>query len=261
MNTYPSCEEISALLRSLRPFLLDPTSAGDVIVKNRNDFVTAADLGVQKRLREALAVQYPHIRFMGEEDADHTIDPAIPTFVLDPIDGTTNFIHDCRHSCISLALFSRGEAVFGAIYNPYLDELYHAEKGQGAFLNGRPIHVSDRPLELGILAFGPSPYYKDELAAKTFALCQELFFRCTDVHRFGSAALDLADLAAGRNDLFFEFRLSPWDIAAGYLLITEAGGIMTDMAGKPIDFSAPCPVIAANPTIYPALLEIVKRYC
>ena len=101
---------------------------------------------------------------------------------------------------------------------------------------------------------------QDKLCEKTFELTKELFTKCADVRRCGSAALDLAYTAAGRNDIFFEFLLSPWDIAAGYLLITEAGGIITDMKGTDIDFSSPCPVIAANKNIYPNLLNITEKY-
>ena len=181
-------------------------------------------------------------------------------FIIDPIDGTTNFIHDYRHSCISLAMFSKGEAVFGAVYDPYLKEFFRAEKGKGAYLNDIPMKVSSRKMSEAVVAYGTSPYYKSTLSEKTFELTKELFGKCADIRRCGSAALDLAYTAAGRNDLFFEFLLSPWDVAAGYLLITEAGGVISDMQGSKIDFSAPCPVIAANPSIYPELLEITKKY-
>ena len=150
--------------------------------------------------------------------------------------------------------------MFGAIYDPYLDELFTAERGKGAYLNGKKIQVSDRPMELCVAAYGTAPYYRDTLADATFSMCRDVFMACADVRRCGSAALDLAYMAAGRNDLFFEVVLSPWDIAAGALLITEAGGIITDMQGSPIDLSKPCSVIAANKQAYGSLLEIAKRH-
>ena len=181
-------------------------------------------------------------------------------FVIDPIDGTKNFINGYRHSAISLAMISKGSTVFGAVYNPYMNELFTAEKGRGARLNGKPMQVSCRPIELGICAFGTSPYYKDTLSEKTFAFTKEIFFDVSDIRRTGSASLDLAYLAAGRNDAFFEFVLSPWDYAAGALLVTEAGGIITDIKGDPVDLSAPCPVFAANRLIHPILIEKAQKY-
>ena len=110
-----------------------------------------------------------------------------------------------------------------------------------------------------MVAFGTAPYYKEELGDMTFQLLSKLFRCCADVRRCGSAALDLAYLAAGRNDIFFEYRLSPWDIAAGALLITEAGGVISDMNGNPIEYTTPTPVIAANAQISPALLETIRK--
>ncbi len=225
------------------------------------NFVTVFDVKVQDYLMSEIKALVPDALFIAEEKKN---DPSVlmgeHCFIIDPIDGTTNFIHDYRHSCISLAMFSGGQAVFGAVYDPYLGELFSAEKGMGAFLNGKPMKVSSRPMSDAIVAYGTSPYYKDVLCEKTFELTKELFNRCADIRRCGSAALDLAYTAAGRNDLFFEFLLSPWDIAAGYLLITEAGGIITDMQGKEIDFSAPCPVIASSKKLYSEFLDIAKKY-
>jgi len=225
------------------------------------NFVTVYDLKVQEKLMSDIRKAVPDALFIAEEkENDASVLMGEHCFIIDPIDGTTNFIHDYRHSCISLAMFSKGEAIFGAVYDPYLKELFRAEKGKGAFLNDAPMKVSSKKMSEAIVAYGTSPYYKSTLAEKTFALTKELFYRCADVRRCGSAALDLAYTAAGRNDLFFEFLLSPWDVAAGYLLITEAGGVITDMQGNKIDFSKPCPVIAANPQIYNDFLDIARKY-
>ena len=155
-------------------------------------------------------------------------------------------------------MISRGEPVFGAVYDPYLDEMFWAEAGSGAYLNGRSISVSERPLSRAIATFGTSPYYKDSMADKTFTLAARLFGTVSDLRRTGSAALDLAYLAAGRSDMFFEFILSPWDFAAGLLIIKEAGGIITDMKGEPVPLSAPSSVIAASPALYGTLLDTAR---
>lgn len=224
------------------------------------NFVTVYDVAVQEHLMRGITSAIPTARFIAEEqDNDPTVLSSESCFIIDPIDGTTNFIRDYRHSCISVAMLSNGVPMFGAVYDPYLGELFHAEKGKGAYIGDRPIHISERPMELAIVAYGTATYYKDRFADRTFALCKDIFLSCADIRRCGSAALDLAYTAAGRNDAFFECILSPWDIAAGYVLITEAGGIITDMNGAPIDFSAPSSVIAANPQIYPTLLKKTKE--
>jgi myo-inositol-1(or 4)-monophosphatase len=252
----PILDEAGRIMRSAH----NHDVSSSVLVKPGDaNFVTAYDFQVQEFLIAKITEAIPDAVFIAEEQ---TNDPAVLAgahcFIIDPIDGTTNFIHNYRHSCISVAMLSFGEVVFGAVYDPYLDELFCAAKGEGAYLNGHPIHVSDCTMDRALVSFGTCPYYKDTLAEPSFRLCKELFLRCSDVRRAGSAALDLAYVAAGRCDIFFEFLLSPWDIAAGYLLIAEAGGIITDMNGAPIHFDAPSPVLAATPTIHPDLLALVK---
>ncbi|MBQ8357597.1 MAG: inositol monophosphatase [Clostridia bacterium] len=260
MNTYPTFEELTTLLRSLRPFLLDPTSAGEVILKHRNDFVTAADVGVQKRLRQALAERYPHIRFMGEEDADHTVDPDVPTFILDPIDGTTNYIFSYGLSAVSLALVHRHRAELGAIYNPYTDELFLAERGKGAFLNGSPIRVVEAtaPGE-ALAAIGTSSYYKEHVDS-LMAITRRLYLDCIDIRRSGSAATDLAYTANGRVGLYAERKLQLWDYAAGAVILEEAGGKITDWAGKPLPMTGEADIAASNGALHPYLLSVLKEY-
>ena len=224
------------------------------------NMVTVYDVAVQNFLMSEITKLIPDAFFFAEEKENNAADLQRDyCFVIDPIDGTSNFVHNYKHSCISVALFSRGEIKFAAIYDPYQDEMFSATKGEGAYLNGRPMKVSDRDMPHAIVAFGSTPYYKDTLGPKTFELAYELFRACSDVRRPGAAALDLAYLAAGRNDIFFELILSPWDIAAGDLLIKEAGGVITNEKGGDIDFSAPSCVLAANPNIYTEFCEIAKR--
>jgi len=225
------------------------------------NFVTEYDVAVQNFMMSEIKRNIPKAVFIAEEkENDPTVLSGEYCFVIDPIDGTKNFINDYRHSCISLAMISKGETVFGAVYDPYLDEMFTAEKGMGARLNGKPMHVSERPIETAIVAFGTSPYYKDTLADKTFDFTKEIFLTASDIRRTGAAALDLAYLAAGRNDIFFEFVLSPWDFAAGALLVTEAGGIVTDIKGNKTELSAPSSIFAANSKIHPQLIEIAAKY-
>lgn len=257
---YPTFDEISALLRSLRSFLLDPTSAGEVIVKNRNDFVTAADLGVQRRLQDALGERYPDFRFMGEEDADHTVDAETPTFILDPIDGTTNYIFSYGLSAVSLALVHRGKAEMGAVYNPYTDELFFAARGKGATLNGKPIHVQSAaaPAEV-VAAVGTMPYRK-EFADELFRVMHRLYLECIDVRRSGSAALDLCYVAAGRVGLYCERGLKVWDYAAASLILEEAGGKVTNYEGESVPFFGGSNVAAAcNTDLHAYLLSVINN--
>lgn len=213
--------------------------------EGRANFVTAYDQMVQDFLQKELLALVPNAVFVGEEEDIHASIEHGYSFIVDPIDGTTNFIKDYHMSCVSAALLKDGIPEIGAICNPYLGEVYLAERGKGTFCNGKPIRVSDKPLSKGIVLFGTSPYY-EELSKRSFELAYDYFQKALDIRRSGSAALDLCAIAAGRAELFFECRLSPWDYAAGSLLVTEAGGKVTAMDGSPLDFSRPCSVLAVN---------------
>lgn len=222
----------------------------NVIAKEgRANFVTAYDKKVQERLCRELLELLPEAKFLGEEGEQEQIDVSKGyVYIVDPIDGTTNFMKGYQMSAISAALARDGEVICGVVYNPYLDELFTACKGQGAFLNGKPIHVSAAPLSEGLVLFGTSPYH-ESLAEKSFQTAYEYFKQALDVRRSGSAALDLCNIAAGRAELFFELILQPWDYAAGSLMIQEAGGVITDMEGGPITLDCPCGILATNKTV------------
>ncbi len=222
------------------------------------NFVTAYDVAVQDFLYNAIAKEMPGAVIIGEESDDNRMD-ALATktcFIIDPIDGTTNFIHNYRTSCISVGVIHAGQAVYGAIYNPYQNTLYRAERGHGAILETSSgitnIRVSNRDLPNALSCFGTSPYYRDELGDITFERAKWLFLHTRDLRRSGSAAIDLATVASGSVDIFFEYRLSPWDFAAGSLLIEEAGGVITQFDGSPVTYSAPCSILAGNPLCYEA---------
>ena len=252
---------IAPIIKQAGEIMLSATNVEIAEVKQGDvNYVTFYDKKVQDFLIENLKKAFPNAYFIAEEkDNDNNALFSDLCFIIDPIDGTTNFIRDYKSSSISIGVFSRGEGVFGAILNPYLNELYTAEKGKGAFLNGKKIAVSNKPLENAIYAFGSSPYYKSELAEKTFNVAKALFLTCTDIRRSGSAALDFCHVASGRIDLFFECRLSPWDFAAGSIIVKEAGGMITDMDGNELDFSSPQSILCSNGAIHKKALNIVKN--
>lgn len=211
----------------------------------RANFVTKYDVAVQTYLKDELLKILPEAVFIGEEDSHSEALGQGYAFIVDPIDGTTNFIKNYRRSCVSVGLALHGQMEIGVIYNPYSNEMFYAQKGKGAFLNGQPIHASWHALSEGLVCFGTSPYYP-ELIDETFALVKTLHRASLDVRRSGSAALDLCDIASGRCELFFECRLSPWDYAAGSLLVEEAGGRISRMNGQAVSFGAGCSVLAGS---------------
>lgn len=218
------------------------------------NFVTTYDLKVQALLRERLLAIVPEAHFVGEEDAVH--DDALHglAFIVDPIDCTANFVRGMKHSAVSAALAQDGVLILGAVLNPYRDELFWAEKGCGAFLNGAPIRVSGRTLDQGVFCFGTSPYDRS-LRAHSLRIAGRLMDRMQDLRRFGSAALDLTDIACGRTELGFECILQPWDYAAGALILTEAGGCISQLDGSPITLDRPCSILSGNPACHAAFLQ------
>ena len=177
-------------------------------------------LCISSKLKEALSALYPEIGLMSEEEDKLLSDPF---WILDPIDGTTNLVYDYRQSSISLALYQGGRVVFGIVYNPFTDETFTAELGKGAFLNGNQIQVSAREQKESLVEFGAGSTHKED-ADFNFKLACDVFKEVVDLRRICSTALDLCYIAAGRIDGYFEKILKPWDIAAGSLILTEAGG-------------------------------------
>ena len=225
----------------------------------RRDVVTEYDRRVQALLVERLSAAVPGARFFCEENDRHDDLHAGLVFIIDPIDGTMNFVRGFHHSCISVACMRRGRLAAGAIYNPYVDELFTALDGGGAFLNGRPIRVSDEGLGASVVCVGTAPY-SPALADRTFALMKAAYLAGLDVRREGSAALDLCSVAAGRAGAYFELGLSLWDYAAGLLLVREAGGVCCQIDGEalPLDPSRPS-VAAGGPQALRELLALAKE--
>lgn len=225
------------------------------VKEGKKNFVTKYDVAVQEFLFNELGKAFPEAEFVGEEgENDFSIDGL--RFIIDPIDGTTNFMQDYRCSCISVALCTGNDVIAGVVYNPYTDEIFSAEKGKGAFLNGERINVSERLLSDGLALFGTSPYHPEN-TDETFALLRKVFDFSRDIRRSGSAAYDICMVACGRCEVFFEKCLQPWDIAAGTLILKEAGGTVSNYDGKEISFSAPNDVIFANPKAYDEFMTLL----
>lgn len=248
-------QKILDLIRSIKPLFMDHERASHIQVKGVADFVTQVDFQVQELIQQGLKELYPQVQFMGEEKNNDDIDFSGQLWILDPVDGTTNLIHDMRHSALSLAYCQDGQLEMGVIYQPYTDEMFWAVRGQGAWLNGNPIHVStEQELGTSLVAIGTSPYRHD-MAEKNFELFKQVYLNCADIRRLGSAALDLAYVACGRVDAYLERDLKPWDFAAGVLLVQEAGGTVTDYRGKQVNFSGKCDIIGGNGHIGEILVE------
>jgi myo-inositol-1(or 4)-monophosphatase len=231
MNCQVDQQELIALLRQCREIVMDKFAVRDVTEKGLADYVTAVDFHVQEFLGRELSQRWADIQLLSEEKSQEGLDFSKPCWILDPIDGTNNLIHDFKESAVSLALWDGEQLVFGAVYNPFTDELYHAAKGEGAYLNDTPIHVSSRPdLLHSLMIVGTSPYYK-ERAKEVFDLIRRVFERSEDIRRGGSAALEICKVACGRADGYLEKTLKPWDYAGGMMVLLEAGGTATNFEG------------------------------
>ena len=224
------------------------------------NFVTVYDVLVQKTLIERLLSVIPGASvFAEEQDNDGANFADGFCFVIDPIDGTTNFIHDMRRSALSVALLYNGVSVFAAVYDPYADEIFSAAAGEGACLNGKAISVSGRSLDKALVGFGTAPYDRAVYADTTFSRVKRIFLKCADIRRSGSAALDVCYVACGRLDVFFEDVLSAWDFAAGQLILQEAGGTLTDYAGASPQPGRKSSVLCTNTLLHPQVLQLINQ--
>jgi len=247
-------KEAGALLKEFFTRGVETEYKGDV------DLVTVADRTAEKLIRERLAEAFPEHGIYGEEGTRDRLESGFRWYV-DPLDGTTNFAHGFPHFCVSMGLEERpaglspdedGRLVAAVIYDPLLDELFTAERGRGAWLNGKPMRVSRIPQLAESLVATGFPSHKRH-ASPNIHFYQEFTLRSHGVRRAGSAALDLAYVAAGRFEAFWEFKLNPWDTAAGLLLVEEAGGRITDFSGGPWRLDSR-DILASNRLIHEELL-------
>ncbi|RJQ55702.1 MAG: inositol monophosphatase [Nitrospiraceae bacterium] len=235
---------------------LGTISKDEIDIKEASDFVTHIDRESEQIIIKIIREKFPHHRFLAEESLKET--PAGSyRWIIDPLDGTTNYIHGYPVFSLSIALQFNEEIITGIVFDPLRDEVFTAEKGKGAFLNGKKITVSAvSDMANSLIATG-FPFRRRKLIDPYLKVFKNIFNRVSDIRRAGSAALDLAHVACGRCDGFFEIALGPWDIAAGSLLIREAGGIITDFAGGG-DYLLTGNVVTATPVIYGEMLKEVK---
>jgi myo-inositol-1(or 4)-monophosphatase len=227
-----------------------------VSLKGPANFVTAADQRAEDILRTELTRARPGYGFHGEEGGSHEGTDSTHTWIVDPLDGTTNFLHGLPQFAISIGLDRSGTIVAGVIYNPITDELFTAERGKGAFLNDHRLRVAARTrLNEAVVACGLPHYGRGqlELGRAELAAVQE---KVAGLRRFGSAALDLAYVAAGRFDIYWERNLSPWDMAAGVLMVREAGGYVSDATGREKQNDRGT-VLAGNQAIHAELVALL----
>jgi len=224
--------------------------------KSHADFVTEVDKRSEEAILNFLSTHFPEDAVVAEESGTHAGKSRYRWYI-DPLDGTKNFMHGFPVFSVSIGLARDDEIVAGVVYLPILGELFSAEKGKGAFLNGQPIRVSNVKEWNRVLLATGFPHNNRELLEIYLQSFRELFMRVSAVRRVGSAAADLAYLACGRFDGFWELKLNPYDIAAGILLIQEAGGRVSDVTGGSAHFESGN-ILAANPHIYEDMLKITK---
>jgi len=231
---------------------------GDPSEKARNDWVTSADRASEEAIQGFLHAHTPGFGLLAEEGGAQGIEG--PHWVVDPLDGTLNFIRGFPHFAVSVALVDQGEVEVGVIYDPVRDELFTARRGGGAWCNGTALHVTGRPGLAGAFITTGFPFRVHHHLDVFLAVFREVFLRVAALRRPGAASLDLAHTAAGIFDGFFEFCLSAWDIAAGALLVREAGGVVSDLDGGP-DVLTHGNVVGASPGVHRELLEVIGRLC
>jgi myo-inositol-1(or 4)-monophosphatase len=228
--------------------------------KNANDFVTEVDQAAEAAIIETLLTAYPGHGIWAEESGrEHGAKDSEFVWIIDPLDGTTNFIHGLPIYCVSIALAVKGKVEQAVVYDPTRNDLFTATKGRGAFLNDRRLRVSKRTALKDALISTGFPYRQGDDFNEYLTLMGDVMQRTAGLRRPGAAALDLAYVAAGFTDGFFEKGLQPWDVAAGSLLVTEAGGLVGNFTGE-ADFLDQQECLAGNPRVYAQMVSIVGKY-
>jgi myo-inositol-1(or 4)-monophosphatase len=228
--------------------------AAGVVVKGPGDYVSAVDVASERIVKEVLAHHAPQIPFFGEEEGGER---AHLGWIVDPLDGTANFLHGFPVVGVSVALVEDGRPIAAAVHAPMLGLTWTAARGQGAWLDGRRLQVSERPPSEAICATGFPFKVKDRLE-EYIHVADGAFTTMEDLRRAGAASLDLAWTASGTFDGFFELALGAWDVAGGALLVREAGGVVTDWAGDPDAWLASGDILAAPPAVHERLLELAR---
>ncbi len=259
MDLKQICLEVNKLAKEVGCFIKNqPISFDDIETKSKNSLVTFVDKTAEKKIVERLAEIIPEAGFITEEGTSTKIGKTY-NWIIDPLDGTTNFIHAVPCFAVSIALQKNNELVLGVIYEINLDELFYAWKGSKSYLNGKEISVSQsNKLENSLLATG-FPYADYERLTNYMDLFKDFMKSTRGLRRLGSAATDMAYVACGRFDGFYEYSLSPWDIAAGIVIVKQAGGVIADFSGGN-NYLFGKEIIASNAKIHQEFLSKVKCY-
>jgi myo-inositol-1(or 4)-monophosphatase len=231
--------------------------AHQVSEKARNYLVSIADRESEAVILEAINRQFPDHAILSEEAGWHQRDPSRPTWIVDPLDGTTNFVHGIAHFAVSIGISVEDRIVAGVVLDPVQNDVFRGVRGHGTWWNGRRCSVSPRTALPGCLLATGFPFKAHDVLDHYLAIFREVFLRCKAIRRPGSAALDLAYTAAGLFDGFFEFRLAPWDLAGGTLLVEEAGGTVRAMDGG-TDIMTEGSVVCGPAGVVDQLLEIIN---
>ena len=253
--THASCKVVKEVGLFIQEEL-GRVKAKDIETKSLNSLVSYVDKTAEEKLVSALSELLPDSKFLTEEETV-TQEEGEFRWIIDPLDGTTNFLHQLPFFSISVALQHHGKTVLGIVYEVNQKECFYAWKGGGAFLNGNPISVTDtQRIEESLVATG-FPYYDYTYMSAYFEVLEYLMLNTRGIRRFGSAALDLAYVACGRFDAFFEYSLNPWDVAGGAFLVQEAGGKLSDFSGG-TDYLFGKQILASNQGIYPEMFQSIN---
>ncbi len=253
MNT-ELIEKLAGAAREAGEIMKEAAARGPRVMSKDGhaNFVTEYDQKVQEFLFSRLGAILPEAHFMGEEEGQEVFMEEYGkgyTFVIDPIDGTSNFMKSYFPSVTSIALLKDGKPYIGVIYIPQSDQMFYAQKDCGAYMNGEQIHTSPSPLAESLVGMGTSPYYGERISGAALQLALHYLSRSIDIRRSGSAAFDLCMVACGRTGMFYEPVLCLWDYGAGALIVQEAGGVVTDMEGGPLNYTGKSSLIAVSGAI------------
>lgn len=252
-------KQVCSISKEIGTFIKQESSkfkASDIKIKSKNSLVTYVDKTAEKKIVDLLSKLLPESGFIAEEGTSNK-KGEIFNWVIDPLDGTTNFIHGIPAYCISIALLKKNELIIGVIYDPNQEEMFYAWKNGGSYLNGKSISVSStEKISDALLATG-FPYYDYEKLDGYMNILKWLMHNSRGLRRIGSAAIDLAYVACGRFDAFYEYSLNPWDVAAGAIIVNEAGGSVKDFNGG-TNYLFNKEIVASNLQVESQLLNIIK---
>jgi len=255
----PTIEEIIHLAKEAGKILKDGFGKQhEVKMKGIIDLVTEIDKQSEEYLIEQIHKSHPQDAITGEESGTHNGHSKSGSWLIDPLDGTLNYAHGVPIFTVSIAYAVDGQVEMGAVYDPMQDECFSAVRGQGAFLNGKKIEVSSVEEMVGAMLCTGFPYDVHTSEEDNLNYFSSFVKSSQAVRRLGSAALDLCYVAAGRLDGFWELSLNAWDIAAGMLIVEEAGGVVSKMNGAPLTLEPPLSIVASNPSLHPQMMRIIE---